>query len=70
MHLRLEQYTSPFSPLLLVTDETGAFRALDFADYEPRMHRLLREHYGDYELEEVRHRHPSFDRSTPILMAT
>ena len=24
--------------------------ALDFADYEPRMHRLLREHYGDYAL--------------------
>jgi O-6-methylguanine DNA methyltransferase len=51
MHLRLEQYESPFSPLLLVTDETGALRALDFADYEPRMHRLLREHYGEYELE-------------------
>jgi methylated-DNA-[protein]-cysteine S-methyltransferase len=51
MHLRLEQYKSPFSKLLLVTDEQGALRALDFADYEPRMHRLLREHYGDYELE-------------------
>src|SRR4051794_13036479 len=50
MHLRLEQYTSPFSTLLLVTDEQGALRALDFADYELRMHRLLGDHYGDYEL--------------------
>jgi methylated-DNA-[protein]-cysteine S-methyltransferase len=52
MHLRLEQYSSPFSTLLLVTDEQGALRALDFAGYELRMHRLLREHYGDYELEQ------------------
>lgn len=51
MRLLLERYKSPCSPLLLVTDETGALRALDFADYEPRMHRLLREHYGEYELE-------------------
>jgi O-6-methylguanine DNA methyltransferase len=27
-----------------------AVRALDFADYEARMHRLLRLHYGSYEL--------------------
>jgi methylated-DNA-[protein]-cysteine S-methyltransferase len=51
MHLRLEQYKSPFSKLLLVTDESGALRALEFADHEPRMHRLLREHYGEYDLE-------------------
>jgi methylated-DNA-[protein]-cysteine S-methyltransferase len=51
MLLRLERYTSPLSPLLLVTDEAGALRALEFADKEPRMHRLLREHYGEYELE-------------------
>jgi methylated-DNA-[protein]-cysteine S-methyltransferase len=52
MHLRLEQYKSPFSTLLLVTDEAGALRALDFADFEPRMRRLLREHYGEYELKD------------------
>ncbi len=50
MHLRLEQYDSPLSALLLVTDDDGALRALEFADHEPRMHRLLRAHYGDYEL--------------------
>src|ERR1700709_830809 len=52
MHLRLDQYKSPCSKLLLVTDKQGALRALDFADHEPRMHRLLREHYGDYSLQE------------------
>lgn len=52
MHLRLEPYASPVGEILLVTDNDGALRALDFADYESRMHRLLREHYGDYELKE------------------
>ncbi len=51
MHLRLERWASPISPLLIVTDEDGALRALDFADHEARMYRLLREHYGDCTLE-------------------
>jgi O-6-methylguanine DNA methyltransferase len=38
--------------LLVVTDDAGNLRALDFADYEPRMRRLLHEHYGQYDLEE------------------
>jgi O-6-methylguanine DNA methyltransferase len=38
--------------LLVVTDDAGNLRALDFADYEPRMRRLLHEHYGKYDLEE------------------
>ena len=46
MHLRLERWTSPISPLLLVTDTKGILRALEYADYEPRMHWLLRRHYG------------------------
>jgi len=52
MRLRLERHESSLSPLLIVTDADGALRALDFADHEPRMHRLLRGHYGAYELEE------------------
>lgn len=48
MHLRLDEYSSPLSLLLLVTDQDGALRALEFADHESRMHRLLRAHYGDY----------------------
>ena len=51
MHLRLEKYDSPLSPLFIVTDDEGNLRALEFADHESRMHRLLREHYGEYQLE-------------------
>lgn len=50
MRLRLEHWTSPLAPLLLVTDDDGLLRALDFAGHESRMSRLLRLHYGDYAL--------------------
>jgi methylated-DNA-[protein]-cysteine S-methyltransferase len=50
MRLRLERWISPLSPLLLVTDDDGLLRALDFADHESRMSRLLRLHYGAYTL--------------------
>jgi O-6-methylguanine DNA methyltransferase len=52
MRLRLERWTSPVSPLLIVTDHDGILRALDFADYESRMHRLLHDHYKDYTLKD------------------
>jgi methylated-DNA-[protein]-cysteine S-methyltransferase len=51
MHLRLDEYESPCSRILLVTDAEGALRALEFADHEVRMRRLLRDHYCEYELE-------------------
>jgi methylated-DNA-[protein]-cysteine S-methyltransferase len=51
MRLQLDHYKSPCATLLLVTDDEGALRALDFEDHEPRMRRLLRDHYGDVELE-------------------
>jgi methylated-DNA-[protein]-cysteine S-methyltransferase len=44
MHLRLDRYDAPVAPLLVVTDDEGNLRALEFADHEMRMHRLLREH--------------------------
>ncbi len=50
MHLRLENYAAPVAPLLLVSDDDGALRALEFADHEPRMLRMLAAHYGDVEL--------------------
>jgi methylated-DNA-[protein]-cysteine S-methyltransferase len=50
-HLRLDRLASPIGEVLLVTDEAGRLRALDFHDYEPRMLRLLRLHYGDQPLE-------------------
>lgn len=51
MKLLIESWASPISSLLIVTDEEGALRALEFADLESRLHRLLREHYGEYTLQ-------------------
>ena len=42
--LTLDRIPTPVGEVLLVTDETGAVRALDFADYEDRMNRLLERH--------------------------
>ncbi len=47
MRLLLDRLASPLGEILLVTDEAGVLRALDFHDYEARMRRLLRLHYGD-----------------------
>ena len=52
MQLRLNRLRSPIGEILLVTGHCGAVRALDFADYEARMHRLLQRHYGDYQLKD------------------
>lgn len=50
MQLVMERWSSPVATLLLAADEEGILRALDFVDYEARMHRLLRLHYGGYAL--------------------
>jgi methylated-DNA-[protein]-cysteine S-methyltransferase len=52
MNLLLERWASPLCPLLLVTDADGILRALEFDDHESRLHRLLRDHYGAYTLQE------------------
>ena len=44
--LTLDRVATPVGEVLLVTDGEGAVRALDFADYEARMLRLLRRHCG------------------------
>ena len=49
--LILEHVPTPIGEALVVTDETGALRAFDFADYESRMRTLMRRHYGDMALE-------------------
>jgi O-6-methylguanine DNA methyltransferase len=51
MHLNFERRPSPVGEMLLLSDADGALRALDFADYEPRLHALLRRHYGDFTAE-------------------
>ena len=51
MRLHLHGFKSPLGDILLVTDDEGVLRALDFHDHEARMQRLLRLHYGKLELE-------------------
>ena len=51
MRLTLDTYASPLGDILLVSDNDGALRALDFADYEQRLRRLLRLHYGPCQLD-------------------
>jgi hypothetical protein len=69
MHLRLERWASPISPLLLVTDTQRILRALEYADYEAPMHWLLRRHYGATHWRRAQHRFPSGKPSMPILPA-
>lgn len=45
--LRLERIATPIGEALVVTDPAGALRALDWADHEARMRRLMRRHYGE-----------------------
>ena len=49
--LVLDHMSSPIGTIKLVADETGRLRALDFDDYEDRMLKLLRLHYGQAALE-------------------
>lgn len=46
----LDRIETPVGEVLLVVDAEGTVRALDFADFEPRMRRLMRLHYGSVEL--------------------
>ncbi|WP_424628593.1 methylated-DNA--[protein]-cysteine S-methyltransferase [Bradyrhizobium sp. SYSU BS000235] len=49
----LDRLETPIGIALLVTDDDGFLRALDWSDYETRLHRLLRRHYGDIVLEDT-----------------
>ena len=46
MELFVDSFAAPVGTILLVHDQAACLRALDFTDYEGRMHRLLRLHYG------------------------
>ena len=50
MRLQLDRLPSPIGTMLAVFDEEAELRALDFDDYEPRLHRLLHRHYGSVDL--------------------
>jgi len=43
--LHLDRVRSPVGTLLVVWDDAGRLRALDFEDFEPRLRRLLRTQY-------------------------
>lgn len=46
MQFELERVPCSIGTMLLITDREACVRALDWSDYEPRMHRLLDLHYG------------------------
>ncbi|MCI3134118.1 methylated-DNA--[protein]-cysteine S-methyltransferase [Phenylobacterium aquaticum] len=50
--LILSRLDTPIGEALVVTDEDGVLRAFDFADYEDRMRRLMRRHYGEQPIAE------------------
>ncbi len=54
MQLEIERRPSPLGAMLVIIDREGNLRALDFEDYEARLHRLLRLHYGAVTLSEGR----------------
>jgi len=43
---KLERVPTPVGEMLVATDDAGLLRALDWENYEARMHKLLRLHYG------------------------
>ncbi len=49
----LDRLPTPIGTALLVTDEDGMLRALDWEDHEPRMRQLLRLQYGAVELKDA-----------------
>jgi methylated-DNA-[protein]-cysteine S-methyltransferase len=50
MKLRLERFTSSIAIILLVTDDDGILRALEFSENESRMMRLLHHYYPGHML--------------------
>ena len=46
LRILLERISSPVGEVVIGTDETGALRVVDFADYEARMMNLLDRQYG------------------------
>ena len=53
VRFQLDRWSSPIGTILVVSDADGIVRALDFEDYEKRMHQLLRLRWGDYALAEI-----------------
>jgi methylated-DNA-[protein]-cysteine S-methyltransferase len=45
LHLFIDRMTTPLGKLILLSDESGNLRAVDWADHEQRMRRLLARQY-------------------------
>ncbi|MES2789585.1 MAG: methylated-DNA--[protein]-cysteine S-methyltransferase [Planctomycetota bacterium] len=61
MEFYQSEFESPVGIVYVVSDGTHV-RSIDFAGYEPRMHRLLTRHYGRYTLHSVRGPDPTVSR--------
>lgn len=48
LSLRLDRIPTPIGELVIVVDELGRLRAVDWADHEADMRRFLRLHYGEH----------------------
>jgi methylated-DNA-[protein]-cysteine S-methyltransferase len=46
LEFTFDRMLTPLGAMLIVTDQEGRLRALDWSDYEERLQRLLRRHYG------------------------
>jgi methylated-DNA-[protein]-cysteine S-methyltransferase len=55
LRLLLERLDTPIGQMLLVLDDEGRLRAIDWEDYEARMQRLLRIHYGADPARQLQH---------------
>ncbi|MFP5515587.1 MAG: methylated-DNA--[protein]-cysteine S-methyltransferase [Alphaproteobacteria bacterium] len=52
--LLIDRTATPIGELIVVADDEGALRAIDWTDHEVRLHRLLRLHHPDgYELRQA-----------------
>ncbi len=58
-----ETLETPIGTLVVITDERGDLRAIDWTDYEDRMRRLLVRHYGSDQVRLT----PAFQLSRPAL---
>lgn len=64
LKLFIDRINTPIGELRLVADAAGKLRAIDWSDYESRMHRLLELHYGKdgLKLETARNPHGLTDQ--------
>ncbi len=58
LRLLVDQIDTPIGELLIVADENGSLRAVDWSDHEARMRTLLRRHYGKNGFTVEQNRHP------------